>query len=91
MDPNALRDHLAKLHAELAGADRLDAQSKQLLVQVAQDIRRLTDTPGADRGPPLDATLPDRLEASAIRFEAEHPALAVSVRKLVDLLGQAGI
>jgi hypothetical protein len=91
MDPNDLRNHLAKLHEDLAGAERLDAQSKLLLAQVTQDIRRLMDAPDADRGPTLNATLPDRLEASAIGFEADHPALAASVRKLVDLLGQVGI
>jgi hypothetical protein len=91
MDPNDLRNHLAKLHEDLAGADRLDAEAKLLLAQVAQDIRRVMDAPDSGRGPTLNATLPDRLEASAISFEADHPALAASVRKLVDLLGQVGI
>jgi hypothetical protein len=36
------------------------------------------------------ATQP-RLEALAVRFEAEHPALAQSLRQLGELLSQAGI
>ncbi len=32
-----------------------------------------------------------RLEALAVRFEADHPALAATLRRLVDLLGEVGI
>jgi hypothetical protein len=32
-----------------------------------------------------------RLEALAVRFEADHPSLAALLRRLVDLLGKAGI
>jgi hypothetical protein len=36
------------------------------------------------------ATAP-RLEALAVRFEAEHPSLAQLLRQIGDLLGKAGI
>ncbi len=32
-----------------------------------------------------------RLEALAVRFEADHPSLAASLRRLIDLLGEVGI
>jgi hypothetical protein len=32
-----------------------------------------------------------RLEALAVRFEADHPALAATLRRLVDLLSEVGI
>lgn len=32
-----------------------------------------------------------RLEALAVRFEADHPSLAATLRRLVDLLGEVGI
>jgi hypothetical protein len=32
-----------------------------------------------------------RLEALAVRFEADHPSLAATVRRLVDLLSEVGI
>jgi len=36
-------------------------------------------------------SLPDRLERVAVQFEADHPTLAASARRLVDLLGEVGI
>jgi hypothetical protein len=31
------------------------------------------------------------LEAIAVQFEAQHPTLAASSRRLVDMLGKAGV
>jgi hypothetical protein len=45
-----------------------------------------TDTPALARG-----SLVGRLEAVAVQFEAAHPTLAASARRLVDLLGEVGI
>ncbi len=45
--------------------------------------------PGAGAAPA--ASLPDRLERVAVQFEAEHPRLAASARRLIDLLGEVGI
>ena len=39
----------------------------------------------------LNASLADRLERVAVRFEADHPTLASSSRRLIDLLGKAGL
>ena len=36
-------------------------------------------------------TSTSRLEVLAVRFEADHPALAASLRRLVDLLAEVGI
>jgi hypothetical protein len=38
-----------------------------------------------------DDSLPDRLERLAVQFEADHPTLAASSRRLIDLLGKAGL
>jgi Domain of unknown function (DUF4404) len=38
-----------------------------------------------------DLSLPDRLERIAVQFEVDHPTLAASSRRLVDLLGKAGL
>jgi hypothetical protein len=51
------------------------------------DARPLTD-------PSLTAdetSLPDRLEQIAVQFEVDHPTLAASSRRLVDLLGKVGL
>ena len=55
-----------------------------------KDINRLIDKPAASPGPPPDS-LPDRLERVAVQFEADHPTLAASARRLVDLLSEVGI
>jgi predicted component of type VI protein secretion system len=101
MDPNALRDQLEKLHAELKDAPQVDPRSNQLMIEVLQDIQRLLEQkraaavpppPGSDATlPEPDETLPGRLEQVAVQFEADHPTLAASSRRLIDLLGKAGL
>jgi hypothetical protein len=87
MDPNLLRDHLQKLHADLQTAPQLDAQSSQLLAELLDDIKRLTVRPAEV----ADGSLPDRLERIAVLFEVDHPTLAASSRRLLDLLGKIGL
>lgn len=100
MKPDALRAQLAKLHEELGRMRRVDPRSNQLLGELLQDIKRLLDEPPIDApvtqrarlAPPAGATsLPERLEKVAVQFEAGHPTLAQSVRRLIDLLGKAGL
>jgi len=98
MDHQALRDQLTRLHRELSGARRVDPQSRQLLVDIMHDITRLTEVSDGAAGanspvaaPAAAASLPDRIEGVAVQFEADHPALAASVRRFVDLLGKAGL
>ena len=47
-----------------------------------------TEPPGTRTAPP---SLTERLEKVAVQFEADHPTLAASSRRLVDLLGKAGL
>jgi hypothetical protein len=98
MDPNILRDQLSKLHEELGSVRHVDPRSKQLLAEVLEDIQRLLQRdraagPQAQSGPspPGNASLPERLEKVAVQFEADHPTLAASSRRLIDLLGKAGL
>ncbi len=90
MDPEALNEQIRKLHEELANVQRLEPRSSQLLGEIMMDIKRLTDAPLVAPAPVEAATLPDRLEEIAVQFEADHPTLAASSRRLVDLLGKAG-
>lgn len=96
MDPNVLREQLTKLHEELGMVKRIDPRSAQLLGEIMGDIKRLTEqspeTP-ASSVPSVASrqSLPDRLEAIAVQFEAQHPTLAASSRRLVDMLGKAGV
>ncbi|GAC1302213.1 MAG: hypothetical protein NVSMB10_02910 [Steroidobacteraceae bacterium] len=95
MHPDDLRQQLTILHAELGAATQLDARSRALLVQIMSDITRLLDeapvAPAAPATPPEVPSLPHRLEQIAVRFEADHPTLAASSRRLVDLLGKVGL
>jgi hypothetical protein len=86
MNESDLRHLLTQLHGRLANAQSLDADDRRLLVTVLGDIESALakdptagtpDTPG--------------LESLAVKFEAEHPALAESLRRLADTLAKAGI
>ena len=97
MDPDVLRDQLAQLHAELGQMRQVDPRSNQLLIDVLKDIQRLLEQQRADAaapalGPgPSQPSLSDRLEKVAVQFEVDHPTLAASSRRLIDLLGKAGL
>ena len=90
MDKDSLRDLVAKLHAQLSDALRADPKSRESLSEMMRDINRLIDQPAE---PPSSAhgSLAERLERIAVQFEADHPTLAASTRRLVDLLGEVGI
>jgi hypothetical protein len=90
MDKNSLRDLVAKLHGELSEALREDPKSRESLSDMMKDINRLMDKPAVMPSSP-HGSLPDRLERVAVQFEADHPTLAASARRLVDLLGEVGI
>lgn len=89
MDQDSLRERLAQLHAELSEAHRGDPEAHRPLGEILPEIKRLTQQPAAIGT--ADASLPQRLEQVAVQFEANHPALAGSVRRIVDLLGEVGI
>jgi len=100
MNTDALREQLMKLHQELGVARRIDPGSHQLLGEIMEDIKRLMDQDPAASDPAgalaADAagtgpSLPDRLEKIAVQFEVDHPTLAASSRRLVDLLGKVGL
>ena len=83
-DLNAL---LRQLHVELAAERELDADTRRLVAVVLADLARLGATPVPGPAP----LTPGGLEALAVRFEAEHPAVAGALRQLADVLGKAGI
>jgi Domain of unknown function (DUF4404) len=94
-DRESLQVLLARIHERLNEAGSVDAGSRELLTQVMGDIERALAAQGAPAqgSPPAQATEANtsRLEALAVRFEADHPALAATLRRLVDLLGEVGI
>jgi Domain of unknown function (DUF4404) len=86
MDPDKLRAELGKLHTELDKARPADPRTHELRDEMLADIERMLDAPG-----PTDGSLADRLEKAAVQFEADHPTLAASSRRLIDFLSKAGV
>jgi len=91
--PDHLQQSLLQLHQQLVGTPRVDDASKRLLREVLSDIERLLDHHAAvaPAGASVRAQSLPRLEALAVEFEAEHPALSAGLREFVDLLGRAGL
>lgn len=94
MREDSLRELLSQVHERLSRTDgALDTESRELLVTLMGDIERTLGR--ASSGRPgtrsTDTEAMPRLEALAVRFEAEHPALARTLRQLMDALGKAGI
>ncbi len=89
MDIKTLRERLAQLHTELAGSGPVDAETRTMLAEIMRDIARLTESPGAAAAGA--ASPAQRLEGIAVQFEADHPAFAANIRRLVDMLGKVGV
>ena len=88
----SLQELLARLQERLSASSSLDADARQLLATLMRDIERAL---GGGAVPPAAAGQvrghASRLEALAVGFEAGHPALAETLRQLIDALGKAGI
>jgi hypothetical protein len=84
-----LKDQLAALHAELVRTPSVDdPELRQRLIELLGDITRLLGKP-ASAGE--HSSLIEHLDALAVQFEAEHPALGNAIRQVVDALAKAGI
>jgi hypothetical protein len=86
MSEEGLRELLARVHQHLSAGGSVEADVRAQLGTVMRDIERTLGA-GAQTAP---AAAP-RLETLAVRFEASHPALAETLRALIDALGKAGI
>jgi Domain of unknown function (DUF4404) len=86
MNDPKLRALLAQLHSHLTQATSLDSDARKHLTTALHDIEQALSRSGKASAP----TKP-RLEALAVQFEADHPAVAGVVRQLIDALGAAGI
>ncbi|MCL4506377.1 MAG: DUF4404 family protein [Chloroflexi bacterium] len=90
MEQNDLREKLTALHDELARADNVDDNTRELLEHLSSDIQALLDRPGA----PDDGryrTLTGRLRGNLARFETSHPMLTSAMERAIDALVQMGV
>ncbi len=94
IDRESLQVLLAKVHERLNEAGSVDTASREQLGQVMGDLERALGQGGPAGAPGATADVggsAPRLESLAVRFEADHPSLAATLRRLIDLLGNAGI
>ena len=106
MTDETLRQLLARVHERLSSTSTVDPEAREMLATVMSDIdgalrgdplrgdRARADSFSAAPVSPearVAATAAPRIEELAVRFEAEHPAIAQLLRQIGALLGQAGI
>ena len=88
MEREALRETLARLHAELEEAGPIDALLRADLERALEEIREVVER--AARAAP-EHPLQERLEELALRFEQSHPLLTEALGGVVRALGAMGI
>ena len=87
MTDETLQQLLARVHERLSSSGGVDPEARDLLATVMRDIdAALKGSGGAPPGKSIQG-----IESVAVRFEAEHPAIAQLLRQIGTLLGQAGI
>ncbi len=87
MNREDLRARLAALHQELDGVGSVDAETRTLLQQLANDIQPIVDP--SDRHASSAGhtdSLKERLAKSIAQVEGEHPKLAQTLTDLVDTM-----
>jgi hypothetical protein len=80
---------LAQAQQTLKQLQAVRTEERELLISMLADITRLLRQPGDDDT--ADQSLIERLDELAVHFEAEHPSLGASLRRVVDALGKAGL
>jgi len=87
-----LRNTLDQLHQELSAAESaedMDAEVAERLRATIHEIKSVLEKQEASDQPQHRHS--DWLMETAQHFEQSHPTIAGTIRRLVDLLGQAGI
>jgi Domain of unknown function (DUF4404) len=86
MAGEGLRELLARVHEHLSAGGPLEADVRAQLAALMRDIERTLAA-----GPAAAPAAAPRLESLAVRFEASHPALAETLREVIDTLGKGGL
>ena len=89
MDKQQLRGRLEQLHAELQETKTLDATDRELLQNLAGDIREILER--GDDHPQQYSSLGERLNDAVAQLEATHPRATMLMRQVVDQLAFMGI
>ncbi|WP_374590135.1 DUF4404 family protein [Aquabacterium sp.] len=89
MNIQALKDSLQQLRQHLESGGPVDAELKQLLVTLDQDIHHVITKQEA--GEAHESALVERAQHVSAQLAAEHPVLESAMRQLADTLGKMGI
>ena len=84
MAEERLRELLHALHTELGSTARLDTRVEAELRDVMDDIRGALDRAETSE----HEGLRERLSHTLDHFEADHPQLALSVRRVIDTMSR---
>jgi hypothetical protein len=79
-----LDQQIRALTTALSQTASADPETCDLLDILQLEIIRVTEHHG-------DASVTQRLEEIAVRFEADHPAVGTALRRAIDALSKAGI
>ena len=90
MDRAELLRTLEAVHGELAWAQEVDDETRELLSTLTSDIRRLSeesDERSAEAVGPLSA----QVQELVLRFETDYPRLTAALNQVADALASLGI
>jgi len=90
MEPHELTAKLTQLHAELSQADRVDPESLELLRKLTADIARLVDKKEETSSEDAEGVT-SGLKDLILKYESDHPELAITLGKAADALAAMGI
>jgi hypothetical protein len=90
MDKQRLLETLEALRAELSQAEGVDPETLAALEQLTDDLHRKAE--GQQRLSPREVEpATSGLKDLLLKFEADHPQLAVAVGRVADALAAIGI
>jgi hypothetical protein len=81
------RKLLEEFRNQVAQAESLDEEGRNLLLSLDKEIERLTDDETAD----TPDTVLEQLQEGIERFEQTHPTLTMTLSQMMTVLSNAGI
>jgi hypothetical protein len=82
-----MEQHLRRLIDEISKVmERAKEEDREELARLRGDVQRHAEGSGGDQ-----SGLVDSLETAEVRFEVDHPALAQSIRQVLESLSSSGI
>ena len=78
---------LEEFRNQVAQAEHLDEEDRNLLLSLDKEIERLTEDETAD----TPDTLLEQLQESIERFEEKNPTLPMTLSQMMTVLSNAGI